>query len=152
MSNFTVVGSDCVEEVRPNSSPPPTAAVSFGSLFHVTGRAGEDVQFTCSDWNTWTDVKRSDKFFCGSPCPEDGRKRLQSAYGETRLDGRTSITNNGNELLVRITKLQIGDAGKYSCGVKRFLQSDRFIQVNLEVLEGKFIHSVTFSLLSVFLL
>lgn len=131
--------SAAVSEMRLNvdSAPSPlSAAGSSGSILDVTGRAGQSVTFYCSGWKTW---EKNEKYFCRSPCTEKESKRLQTPVGETRRNGSISISNRGNGLLVKMSKLKIKDAGKYLCGVDRILK-DGLIQVNLEVLEGELIY------------
>lgn len=117
-----------------------TAAVSLGRLLTVTGQAGQDVEFLCSDWKVWQSVNQHEKYFCRSPCAE----HIRSPYGKPQHKGRIAITNRGKNLLVRITNLTIEDTGKYYCAVDRPFMKDVLIEVNLQVLQSKFLDYLKF--------
>ncbi|XP_047434871.1 uncharacterized protein LOC125004365 isoform X1 [Mugil cephalus] len=115
------------------------SALSFVEVKTLSkeGHVGKDVIFKCSDWNAWTDVRQNAKYLCHSPCNENKHIIIKAEFGKTTSKDRIEITNTEEGLFVTFTNLKKSDSKKYYCGVERFGR-DRFIELNLKVIEGKF--------------
>ncbi|KAF3839150.1 hypothetical protein F7725_017867 [Dissostichus mawsoni] len=112
-------------------------ALSFVEMkpLNIRGCVGERVTFTCSDWNTFFDLKYNDKYFCRSPCTEDKHIIIKAAPVKTTQQNRIRIYNRGNDLFVTFTNLKKSDTNTYYCGVER-TGLDLLIKVNLKVTDA----------------
>uniref|UniRef100_A0A3Q1BNY6 Immunoglobulin domain-containing protein n=1 Tax=Amphiprion ocellaris TaxID=80972 RepID=A0A3Q1BNY6_AMPOC len=110
----------------------------------IVGHVGKNVTVECSDWNVWTNVNFNVKYLCESPCSEDKHIIIKAEYGQTKNNNRIELTNRENGLFVTFTNLTMSDSRKYYCGVERY-GHDSFIEVNLKVIDGKFIHFIFIS-------
>ncbi|XP_076023369.1 uncharacterized protein LOC143013584 isoform X1 [Genypterus blacodes] len=98
------------------------------------GHVGQDLTFTCSNWNNGMNVTSHVKYFCRGPC-HNRDVIVKAEPGETKEKNRISITNTGQSLSVTFTKLEMKDAKTYMCGLKRYFK-DSLIEVELEVIDA----------------
>lgn len=108
------------------------------------GYVGKNVTFICSGWNVWVDVKVNVKYLCQEPCTKDKDIIIKAAFGESEYKNRIHISNTAEGLLVTLTDLQMSDSKTYLCGVEKY-GYDSFIEVNLKVIDSKFVFSIFIS-------
>lgn len=95
-----------------------------------SGVTGGVVVIQCSHSN----ARRNVKYFCREPCTDEDV--LVTSRDSDELEGRYSITDEGNTFLVTISDLEIKDSGAYRCGIER-IGLDTFKKVVLNVTEGE---------------
>ncbi|XP_044202283.1 CMRF35-like molecule 1 [Thunnus albacares] len=100
---------------------------------NINANVGENVTFTCSDWDVWlTDVKSYVKYLCESPCTKEKHIIVKAAPGEAKQKDRIYVNNTAEGLSVTFISLQTSDSNTYLCGLEKF-GLDSLIKVNLHV-------------------
>uniref|UniRef100_A0A3B5A0R7 Immunoglobulin V-set domain-containing protein n=1 Tax=Stegastes partitus TaxID=144197 RepID=A0A3B5A0R7_9TELE len=115
------------------------ASVKPPSTLDVVGHVGKNITVLCEKWNVWIGVKSNDKYICKSPCKEDKHIIIKVKYGEAKKKDRIELFNGPEGLYVTFINLKKSDARKYYCGVDRSVR-DSYIELNLKVIDGKFMH------------
>jgi len=119
--------------------PPVALSIVEMKRLNINGRVGQSVTIRCSGWNIWTSEKKNVKYFCYSPCSSDNDIIAKAAHGKTaNYKNRIRLKNNKEGLLVTFTNLLKSDSKTYKCGLER-VDFDSFIEVKLNVLDGKFL-------------
>ncbi|XP_029918685.1 uncharacterized protein LOC115367097 [Myripristis murdjan] len=112
---------------------PALSTVKMKSL-SKNGNVGENVTFTCSNWDGLGKPQKRVKYLCKAPC-EDKDVIMKVKPEETKNKDRIKLKNTGGSLVVTFFNLQKSDAKKYYCGMERAVW-DLYIEVNLKVTQG----------------
>ncbi|XP_034044545.1 uncharacterized protein LOC117526595 [Thalassophryne amazonica] len=102
---------------------------------YIKGHVGENVTFTCSNWNIEFDEKSYVKYFCKVPCTQEKHVLLKVKPGTTASKSRLKLKNSEEGLSVTITDLQRSDSMDYYCGLDRN-GLDSYIKVILDVTDA----------------